>query len=357
MSIRPLNYDPALLEVQADIGNGTENILGQLGEISINLGVEQSTYNTSPMAGSATLRIGTEHGGSDFFRQLYQAPVTVTYDGWNLFVGNVRAVSTDVDRQPWQGASRFNATLDCLQRVHDLSRRRLVNFTAPQESGAARFGRLCTTLGLTFPGPYRYEGLTTFQSGPTIEPYTGDALAAFAELALAHRARFYVDPYNRCTLTSEMPTVVLEFDSQDPTKLDFTSVAFGSSDEQFVSRVIGILKRNESYTSTRTAPGAVLIRSEEFIVDVAGPTELATWTNSCNTQAFPPFVPVSLRTVDVQGIPWDDVQLTNLVTVKVPEYENVYTVGLTGVQHSITPRKWVADFSFCARHFVEPEDI
>lgn len=358
MSIRPLNYDPDLLEVQTDLSGSWENILGEIGEITINTGVEQATYNTSPMAGTATLRIGTTRGESSYFRQLYQHQIRVFYDGWSLFWGRIRSVQTEVGRDAWQTTSKFNATIEALQTVHDASRKRLVNFTAPAETGAARFQRICTAAGVTIGAGYQYTGLTRFTHAPTVEAYTGDMLALINELTLTHRARCYVDPYNRITITDAIPTVVLEFDSQDPAKLDFSAVSFGSSDDTFVSQVVGILKRNEDLTSTRTAPGAYLVRSEQYLVDVLDSTQLATWTNSLNTMAFPPFVPTSLRTVDVQGIPWDDVELTSLVTVKVPEYpDNVYTVGLIGIQHSITPRKWVVDLTFTPRHFVEPEDL
>jgi hypothetical protein len=352
------NYDLDQLTVSADLGNGYENILGDLNSITIDNGVDHDTWNMAPRASTATLDI-TLKKGNEYWGNVHLAPVIISYGGTVLFKGTIRTVSGTATPGLGvrQGQNDYRVSLECTSLMYDISRRRLANFSRPAESGNARLVAVMNTLGLAPDVHYAYTELTHYTCGPSVEPFSGGALEYLNALALSQHARFYADTStNILVMRADTPAVTIGFDPDDPAKVDYNTAEFAYAEDEFLSRSVAILTRNENVTHISQHASPTHISSQEFLVDVVDADVLEQWNLDMKLMVSTPFMPLGLRTADVAEVDWSDVLLGSLATVKLPYRATIHTVGIIGLRHEIRPERWMSELSFCDRRFISTED-
>jgi hypothetical protein len=352
------NYDLAQLAVYADLGEGYEDILGDLTSITIDNGCDHDTWNMAPRASTATLDITLKRGNA-YFGNVHLAPVQVQYAGVNLFKGTIRNVMANATPGLGvrQGMNDYRVSLECVSRMFDVSRARLAGLSRPAESGNARLTAVMDELDLVVDTDYAFTTLTAYTCGPTIEPYSGGALEYLNALALSQHARWYCDTStNLLVMRADTPEVTIAFDPDDAEALDYNTAEYGYAEDEFLSRSVAILTRNEDVTHVSTHASPTHISSQEYLVDVIDATVLEAWNNDMKLMISTPFMPLSLRTADVAEVDWSDVLLGSLAKVKLPYRETVNTVGIIGLRHEIRPERWMSELSFCDRRFLATED-
>lgn len=351
------NYDINQLGVIADLGDGWEDIFGDLYAITIDATCDHDTWNWAPQASTATLDI-TLPKGNQYFGNVHLAPVMVQYQGVNLFKGTVRNVlaTATPGLGVRHGQNDYRVSLECVSRMYDISRRRLAHFSRPAEYGNDRLVAVMDELGLVADTHYAYTELTHYTCGPTIEAFSGGALEYLNALSLSQHARWYADTStNLLVMRADTPEVTIEFDPDDPEKVDYNTAEYGYAEDEFLSRSVAILTRNEDVTHVSTHASPTHISSQEYLVDVANADVLEAWNTDMKLMISTPFMPLSLRTADVVGVNWADVLLGSLAKVKLPYRETVSTVGITGIRHESRPERWMSELTFCDRRFLATE--
>jgi hypothetical protein len=356
------NYDLDALELQADFGDGWENINGHVVSLSIDHTIEADTLNFSPTAGTATATISTRRG-NEWFGNVFATPFRVRFtyapgEVATLFAGTVRGVSATASpgERPTV-ANTYAVTIQAVSAAYDLSKRHLAGFSRGAESGQARLLAIMDELNLVADQDFTHVGLVTYDMAPILEPYSGDALSLLVETALSQHARFYVRPAtNEIVMRDDQPDITAVFDpdiaADGGDALDMLDCQFGYSDQDFLSRTVATLKCDETITHTSTHSDPLYIRSEEFLVDVLDRDQLAAWNIAPKLSGRPPFMPTTLHSTDV-AFPFQNLLPLSLVTVKIPNRDTVTTVAVTSIKHELTPRRWTYELGFCSRLFVD----